>query len=385
MKRSAELLEVVGQIYEAAIEPGGLDRLAGLVANALGSHSGLLSLLERPSDGQSRPPDIVGLPSATENFDENARASYAEHYHGCNVWFERGVRKGFPAIVLSQELVPPDELVRTEWFDYCQRLDTFHVIGAQFHVDGEFSAQFGAQRPRRSKAFADASRKTMSLILPHLQRAMQIQIRLGLCDQFRSITLDLLERLGIAALLLDASRRLLFANSLADRLLDGRFPLRISNGQVQASGKGGANFARLVENAARTSAGKGLHSGGMLHLHEGFSTLRLFIAPLIASRAAFGVSEPAVLVLVGDPDVAAETCVHELSAACGLTRAEGALLSRLLTGDSLAEYARRSGITIETARTHAKRILSKTGYHRQIDLVRAVSSDPLFRLSPQLP
>ena len=379
---AADLNQVVMRIYEASVEPDGLDRLAGIIAEALGSRSGLLALLDRPAPGQDSLPSVVGMPSATANFDDWARTAYAEHYHHCNIWFERGVKRGFPAIVLSHELVPAKELLRSEWYDYCQRLDTFHVLGAQFHVDGQFSAQFGAQRPRRSRAFDEASRRKMALLLPHLQRALQIQLRLGLADEIAEATVDLLQRLGLGLLILDPGRRLLFGNALAERLLRDGSALRLSNGRVRAVGKDAAGFAEMVEQAARTSADKGQDAGGTLHLRAGRgSARRLLIAPLAATRCAFGISIPAVLVLISDPDEQPTASVEQLCAAFGLTHAEGLLLAGVVAGQSLADYAERTGIALETARTHAKRLLSKSGYHRQIDLVRAVTSDPMFRLA----
>lgn len=378
---TADLNEAIAQIYEASVEADGLDRIAGIVAQALGSHSGLLSVLTRPTDGQRRTPEVVGLPSATANFDDWARNAYAEHYHECNIWFERGVRKGFPAIVLSHELVTPDELVRSEWYDYCQRLDTFHVIGAQFHVDRKFSGQFGAQRPRRSKPFDELSRRRMSLLLHHLQRAMQIRFRLGLGDQLRAVTLDLLERVGIAVFLLDEFRHPLFTNSLAEQILERRAGLQLIGGRVCAPGDLAAAFERLVCEAALTSAGKGMNAGGTLNMvpSDGSST-RLFVSPLPRDHLPCGTAAPAVLILAGAPDSARRPAADELCRYFGLTRAEGQLLAAVLEGADLRTYAGRRGVSIETARTHLKRVLGKTGHHRQIDLVRELASDVLLRL-----
>ena len=382
MAEERDLHAVVSDIYAAALEAGGLNKLAAIIAEALGTRSGLLSLLQRPEPGQCALPDIVGLPSATENFDDWARTAYAEHYHQCNLWFERGIKRGFPAIVLSQELADPDELVRSEWYEYCRKLDTFHVLGAQFHVNGQFSAQFGAQRPRGLESFDEASRRTMSLLLPHLQRAMQIQLRLSLYDQVQAVTLDLLERVGFGVIILDEAKRLLFANRLAERELEKESGLRVSKGRLCVPANSARSFDHMVDEAARTNSSKGLGAGGMLNVPvRGGEALRLFISPLPRERVAFGVAAPAVLVLLGDPDAAAPRRADELRKAFGLTQAEARLLSALLSGERLSDYADRLGISIGTARTHLKHLLAKTDHHRQIDLVRAVSSDPLLRIA----
>lgn len=378
---ASDLNAVVARIYEASVEADGLDRLAGIVAGALGTRSGLLTLLNRPEPGQLALPTVVGLPSATANFDDWARTAYAEHYHGCNIWFERGVRRGFPAIVLSHELVPPEELLRSEWYEYCQRLDAFHVLGAQFHVSGELSGQFGAQRPRHSRGFDESSRRTMSLLLPHLQRALQIKVRLGLCERLSAVTLDLLERAGIAVMMLDESRRLLFANPLADRMLGRQSGLHMARGRVSAGSPATEVFERLVREAAQTSAGKGLHAGGMLNVSGADGTAsRVFVSPLPPDHLPCGTGIPAVLILASDAAGAPRPPADQLREAFGLTPAEAQLLAALVGGENPSDYADRLGISIDTVRTHVKRVLGKTGFHRQVDLVGAIASDVLLRL-----
>ena len=382
MAEERDLHAVVSGIYAAALEAGGLNKLAAIVAEALGTRSGFLALLDRPEPGQNALPAMVGLPSATENFDDWARTAYAEHYHQCNVWFERGVKRGFPAIVLGHELVSPEQLIETEWYEYCRRLDAYHVLGAQFHVNDRLSGQFGAHRPRGSRSFDEASRRTMSLLLPHLQRALQIQLRLGLYDQLRAATLDLLQQVGFGVLILDEAKRLLFANRLAERVLAQEGGLKVSKGRVCVPPVAARHFDHLVAEAARTSSGAGLGAGGILNVPVGEGeALRLFISPLPLERIAAGVANPAALVLVGDPDGAPPMAVERLRKTFGLTQAEALLLSALLAGERLSHYADRLSISIGTAKTHLKHLLAKTGHHRQVDLVRAVVSDPLNQLT----
>jgi DNA-binding CsgD family transcriptional regulator len=221
----------------------------------------------------------------------------------------------------------------------------------------------------------------MSLLVPHLQRALQIMIRLGLSEQVRTVSFDLLERLGLGVLILDRGRRLLFANRAAEQVLEQGTALSVRDGRVNAAPAAARGFERLVEEATRTSAGDGMSAGGNLKVDtcQG-EALRLFIAPVPRYHVALGLSVPAVLVLVGDPSGAPATHADEVRSAFGLTRAEAQLLAALTGGERLADYAARRGISLGTVRTHLKRLLGKTGHHRQVDLVRAVAQDPLLRV-----
>ena len=55
--------------------------------------------------------------------------------------------------------------------------------------------------------------------------------------------------------------------------------------------------------------------------------------------------------------------------AYGLTAAEAGVAQLLLLGDDITVVAKRSSTSVETARTHLRRVLAKTGTHRQSDLV----------------
>lgn len=381
MNEESKTLAVISKIYEAAVEPAGMNKLAGVLAEALGTRSGFIGLLSRPKDGQTNLPELVGLPSATENFDDWARAAYAEHYHRCNIWFATGIRRGFPAIVLGQELATPSALTRSEWFEFCQKLDAFHVLGAQIHLDHGLSVQFGAHRARRARSFDERDRRQMSLLLPHLQRALQIHVRLCLGGQVETLSMDVFERLGLGVLIVDQRKRMLFANALATRILDQQTALRIMNGKVFATQKA-LQFNRMIEGAGSASAGKGFGAGGMLVLPlDDTHSLRLLVSPLPPDRLQFAAVSEAVLILLSSPTALGSMPEQTVRDAYGLTAAETRLLSALMAGEHLTDYADRLEISIATVRTHMKRLLSKTGHHRQLDLIRSLASDQLLRLA----
>ena len=60
----------------------------------------------------------------------------------------------------------------------------------------------------------------------------------------------------------------------------------------------------------------------------------------------------------------------------GLTPAESRVADLLLEGLEVRDAAERLCITLETARFHLKRVLAKTGTHRQTELMRLMLSLP---------
>jgi DNA-binding CsgD family transcriptional regulator len=63
-----------------------------------------------------------------------------------------------------------------------------------------------------------------------------------------------------------------------------------------------------------------------------------------------------------------------------LTPAEARLVVGLCAGQTLADYAGHSGTSLNTIKTHLKRVFDKTGEARQADLVRRVAGDVALRV-----
>jgi DNA-binding CsgD family transcriptional regulator len=65
-----------------------------------------------------------------------------------------------------------------------------------------------------------------------------------------------------------------------------------------------------------------------------------------------------------------DTLAAALAASYELTPAETRLLEAFLQGERIADYAERTGISMNTVQTHLKRIFEKTGTNRQAELMR---------------
>jgi DNA-binding CsgD family transcriptional regulator len=79
---------------------------------------------------------------------------------------------------------------------------------------------------------------------------------------------------------------------------------------------------------------------------------------------------------IGDPKRGTSDPLGNLGEAYGLTTQEARLASLLVGDFTLAQAAEQLGITQSTARTVLKRVLAKTGTHRQTSLVRLLLAGP---------
>ena len=63
----------------------------------------------------------------------------------------------------------------------------------------------------------------------------------------------------------------------------------------------------------------------------------------------------------------------------GLSPAEGRLITALVAGQNINEYAEAIGVSKNTVKTQMRQIFNKTGYNRYTDIVRAVAGNPLLK------
>jgi DNA-binding CsgD family transcriptional regulator/PAS domain-containing protein len=85
-----------------------------------------------------------------------------------------------------------------------------------------------------------------------------------------------------------------------------------------------------------------------------------------------------LMIIVAPHDRRGAASPHQLAQMFGLSPAESRLAHNLAKGLSVEEHAAVAGVSVTTARNQLRIVLGKTGYRRQQDLVRALSSLPWF-------
>lgn len=179
-----------------------------------------------------------------------------------------------------------------------------------------------------------------------------------------------LDSIGVALLVVDRTARVRFRNDVARGLIDSGF-LRLEAdrllGQVRADT---VRLHRVIETMARAPSEppRTITLEGV----DGAAGHAASIAPACCPGG-----EPMALVALTAPS--ATIAPDRLRRAFGLTAAETRLLSALVTGERLAEYAERTGVKLSTAKTHLRGLFNKVGESRQADLIRRVMDDALLR------
>jgi DNA-binding CsgD family transcriptional regulator len=192
------------------------------------------------------------------------------------------------------------------------------------------------------------------------------------------------ERMSIAAnasaaFLLDHSRRVMAGSARGEALILGERVLRLDpSGRLHA--------ARSVDDGALQAAlAKAVAAQGQAHpvrLLSGRSG-RAWLAWIEPCSAVANYDRTVtVLMFVTPADPGPSTRAEAIMAEFRLSAAECRLVSALLAGSTLQEYARETGYSRNTVRNKLSVVFDKTGTHRQSELVALIAgrSGALARL-----
>lgn len=376
--RERILLDLIDRIYEAALDPERWSACLDSLASA--THSGASSLTL----------DDVGGSLRRNLWWVNADPEVAaedERWAGRNPFIAASghlLQTGF--VGRSHEVVDMRAIRRTAYFnEHLRRLDAFNHIGACIARERDVTSMLFLTRRVAQEPHEKEDVELVRLLLPHFQRTVAIQRRLGDLDAASRAVAEVLDRLPFGVILLDGKQRLILASESARDLLERRDGLLLAHdGTVHALGDG--RLAHLAAEACATGAKRGLGAGGVLQVRRpsGRRPLALLVTPLRVADDRFGSRHPAAAVFTSDPERDSPDPREILAHLYGFTPAEAAVATLLLHGKRVAEIADELRVTQNTLRTHLKRILAKAGCRTQADLVRVLLSGPVV-LEPAPP
>jgi DNA-binding CsgD family transcriptional regulator len=313
--------------------------------------------------------------------DEQTRALYESHYHRIDP-AEPLIVSASPGQWLADEHIfdrrSPHHGEFTHDFALPQGIGW--CAGAKVDAPSWQCGQwFGVQRYPDDRPFGRQGERVFERLLPHLQRAAQLETRMRSLAWQHELSNAVLNALDAAVFVLNIGRQVRTLNAAAEGLLAGDPSLRIANGRlIGGDERVDARLRRFVSGAcAPVPAG-----GAFLVARSAASPLQVMVLPLsdrLRAHALAAASEPLALVVVGDADRKSldETTYRALF---GLTPTEAALLGALVAGETLQGWATARGVSISTARTHLSQLFDKTGTSSQARLVSMATTLPRWRV-----
>ena len=366
----AKLLDFIGASYDAALAPQELPKV--------------LSRLGRLCGGIWTPMSVIPLGQGAALTVQNADVDqgFLTFFHQNYTTPDRN-----PSIPHIMSVPQGTFVLREQHYSDAawERLDIYHDVyrpiegyaslGVPLLKTEHYFVPLGMVRRKSKGSYEARELKLLERAIPHLQRTMQILLQLGALQARQAAGEALWDLLPFGVLILDEAGRILWANRAGEGIAAANDGLAVRGGCLTAaSAEENATLARLIREAALTATGQGMAAGGALSLTR--PSLRrpfaVLVAPLRIARTVMQSRQPAVAVLVSDPEVKPQPAPELLAQLYGLTAREAELVTLLLDGLDLNDVAERLALSMNTVRTHLREVFHKTGTHRQSELVALV-------------
>jgi DNA-binding CsgD family transcriptional regulator len=369
-----DVLTLVSHVYTAATAPEHWSVVLELLADSVQGRA--TALLSHDFDSHG------GAASVAVRMDPDTMHGYNAYYHAFDPYASRGLSglhdAGFRVgcVGVGEQVISPDLLRRTAYYnEFSRGRDIFWMIGLPLvQVGTTIPAFLSTMRNENQKPFGVAETRLLSLLAPHLVRAIQIQRRLR-GAQLRSETLeDVLDRLDVGLVLISIQGRVVFVNHAARRLVAARDGLWIDHGALMTVPSRTTLLREAIRQVIRTGTGDGIDHGRALRIprSSGKRPLDVLVTLLVLSDDLPPNLSRSVAVFIKDVEPMVEPPADLLRRRYGLTAAESRIARELSAGRTLAQTAEICQIGQGTARWHLKHLLSKVGVRSQSQLARLI-------------
>jgi DNA-binding CsgD family transcriptional regulator len=373
MREADELSRVIGDVYDASLDPALWPDAIASVCAYLGAASASL----HSQDSISRATDALfwwGRESSAPHFFK----TYREKYGKLNPIFPGVVFFDVERSVAVPDVLSCEEFVQTRFFR--------EWLAPQGLTDGLFSnlekgatscALFTAMRHSGQGQVDERMRHRFELITPHVRRAMLIGKVIDLHRVEAATLADTLDELASAMFIVDSSARIIHANVSAHRMLTEASVLRAANGRIAAlDHEGGHHLLDVFTAAEAGDAAVGRRGIAVPLMARTGERYVAHVLPLTSgARRKAGISYAATAaVFVRKAALDLPSPPEAIADEFKLTPAEIRVLFAIVEIGGVPEVAPVLGVAEQTIKTHLHRIYEKTETKRQADLVKLVAS-----------
>lgn len=360
--------QLIGTIYDAA--EGSWQPVLVAIARALRAEKGHMFRIDARGTLVG-PPEFLNVhPTEIDEY----------HHHFASLDARLAIAKANPGRFFSDvQVLQPDAFEATAIYnEHLAPNDVRYSLFGVLPVDANCLAPQGFFRPWASGPFEPEDVALFERLLPHIRRSLRLK---ALLDSANDRVRDLqaaLDQMAPPVLVLDSTGRLLCASASAEALLAKGDGLSVAGGRLHTPPPPETpRLQRVLSETVAWSDSTGSPPASVLEVtrNQG-AALRLLFLPLRVGHSLRTEADgrARVLVVIHDPDAVVQTDPGLIAQLHGLTPTEGLLAAAVASGQSLREFAQARGSSEQTVRTQMKRILEKTGLHRQADLVRLVLS-----------
>jgi DNA-binding CsgD family transcriptional regulator len=370
MDQAEQLSELIGEIYDAALDPSLWSDVLGKAGRFVG---GPVAAIFAKS-----PTALTG----TVYYHSGGKdPSYRQLYFDKYIKFDPTTTAqyfsdvGQPMAVA--DIMPYQEFLETRFYkEWVQPQGMVDAVTAVLDKSVTSAALFAVFRYQSDGVVDDETRQRMRLIVPHIRRAVLIGRLVDLRVADAAGLADTLDGLSAAMCIVDPDGRIVHANAACHVLIDaGDFLSAIRGRIVAREAKVDQTLRELFAAAGAGDAAIGTRGIALPLVARDGSRYVAHVLPLTSgARRLAGIAYSATAALF-ICRVAAEvrSPPEVIARAYNLTPTELRVLLAIVDVGGVPESAVALGIAESTVKTHLGRLFVKTRARRQADLVKIVT------------
>jgi DNA-binding CsgD family transcriptional regulator/PAS domain-containing protein len=374
---SAELSQVIGRIYDSAVDPSlwpaALESCCGLIGANLGS----VALFELRQQTTRWAVQWGGDPYWMK--------LYEEKYAAMMPFWPNLTREEVGSIKNTRDMVKvlggdEEEIRNRPFFTEWAAPAGYHDVAACIIARNETRrGVFQLHTPLTREVVGPRDIAIVNLLFPHVRRAVLIGDLLDMRSIASTAFTATLDALTVAVILVDAQSRILHANTAAQKMFSAGGPVlsirnELNTHQPVATAALRDAIGRAAVNESRLSHG-GI--GVPIRGREIDASTRSMahVLPLKSGTLRPGLAlGAAAAVFVTPPGESSPPPFEALAALYDLTPMEARVMIEIASGKNRAAAAVTLGIADSTVKTHLARVFEKTRTSDQSELAKLVTS-----------
>jgi DNA-binding CsgD family transcriptional regulator/PAS domain-containing protein len=376
MDEAALLSGLIGDIYDAALDPSLWPGVLGRAARFVGGWSATLFSKDANRKTGHIYYDDGGI-------DPRYTQLYFETYVKLDPATTGHYFAELEEPMSTADIVPYQEFLDSRMYrEWARPQGLVDFASAVLEKSATSVAMFGVFRHKSQGIVDDEMRTRMRLIVPHIRRAMLIGNAIDLKTAEAATFADTFDELTAGMLLVDANGRIVHANAAAHVLLAAGDVLRAADGRLAAGDLESDGILRDIFSAAdKGDAAIGIKGIAVPLTARDGERYVAHVLPLTSGtrRRAASAYRAAAAVFVHKAAMHTPAPPEVIAKHYKLTPTELRVLLAIVEVGGVPEVAEALGVAETTVKTHLGRLYEKTGTRRQAELVKLVAgfSNPL--------
>lgn len=364
----AELSKVIGDIYDAAMEPTLWQRALGSICQFVGGSSAALFW----HDSATQRSEALYL------FNEDAHYTqlYFEKYMPMNPVFPAATFMEAGVVHTTNDIIPQDELEKTQFYkEWIEPQGIVDAIAVNLEKGTMRSSLLNIRTDKNIGMADKCMRQRLELLVPHVQRAVAIGRLFDQGEAKRDALTQTLDHVEAAVVLVGADGTIVHANDPATRMLAEGKLIAQENGRLRALSREDGVLHNAFASAAKGDSSVGVQGVAVPLLDGAQQRWLAHVLPLTSGkRKEAGATYDAVAaVFIRKSPVETPPTLETLAKAHKLTATEVRVLACMLKANGVKAMAEMLGLSQATVKTHLHNLFRKTGTRRQSDLVKLLA------------